>query len=227
MSKTKISDFDTSLNQTLSKTTRFAPRILLGLLLMSSIALLISAFSFERRLGESSLALSDNNGWNTAQLEVDHQDLMLSLAQGLPPEGVDVESFVVSPAALQNIRTEFDIFYSRVDIFEQRLRHLLSSEDLMAQFTELKAIRDDLANRIDSIEAPDVVALLAFQQAVIDSYPIARKISLDALQESERQAHEARRHEYGVFQVFLVQSIVLVALMALSAFLAMRIWRDL
>lgn len=227
MSKTKISDFDTSLNQTLSKTTRFAPRILLGLLLMSSIALLISAFSFERRLAESSLALSDNNGWNTAQLEVDHQDLMLSLAQGLPPEGMDVESFVVFPAALQNIRTEFDIFYSRVDIFEQRLRHLLSSEDLMAQFTELKAIRDDLANRIDSIEAPDVVALLAFQQAVIESHPIVRKLSLDALQESERQAHEARQHEYGVFQVFLVQSIVLVALMALSAFLAMRIWRDL
>lgn len=227
MSKTTISDFDTSLNQTLSKTTRLAPRILLGLLLVSSIALLISAFSFERRLGEASLALNDNNGWNTAQLEVDHQDLMLSLADALSHTDLEHREGLVSEAELAAIKQEFDIFYSRVNIFEQRLAHLLSSEDVMAQFTELKAIRDDLANRIDSIEDPDVVALLAFQQAVTESYPIVRKLSIDALQESERQAHEARRHEYGVFQVFLVQSIVLVALMALSAFLAMRIWRDL
>ena len=227
MNKTSISDFDTSLNQSLSKTTRLAPRILLGLLLVSSIALLVSAFSFERRLGETSLALNDNNGWNIAQLEVDHQDLMLALSQALPSDRVDQDDFVVAPAALQKVRQEFDIFYSRVNIYEQRLSHVLTSETLMAQFTELKAVRDDLATLIDSIDSPDVPRLLEFQQMVIDSYAGMRAFTIGSLQEAERQAHEARRHEYSVFQVFLVQSIVLVALMALSAFLAMRIWRDL
>lgn len=227
MRESKISDFDTSLNQTLSKTTRLAPRVLLGLLLVSSVALLISAFSFERRLSESSLAFNDNNGWNIAQLEVDHQDLMLSLAMALSHSDMEHHEGLVTEAELAEIKQEFDIFYSRVTIYEQRLSHVLTSEALMTEFKKIKAARDEMATLIDSIETPDIPRLLEFQQMVTDIYPGMRSFTIDSLQEAERQAHQARRHEYSVFQVFLVQSIVLVALMALSAFLAMRIWRDL
>ena len=227
MKKPTILDFDTSLNQTLSRTTRLAPRVLLGLLMVSSIALLISAFSFEQRLSETSFAMSDNNGWNVAQLEVDQQDLMLSLANALSHSDMEHREGLISEVELAEIKQEFDVFYSRVDLFEHRLKHLLSSGALMEMFRELKVARQEMADQIDSISSPDIQALLIFQEMVVKCYPKVRTITITALQESERQAHQARRHEYSVFKIFLVQSIVLVALMALSAFLAMRIWREL
>ena len=227
MSKTTISDFDTSLNQTLSRTTRFAPRILLGLLLVSSIALLISAFSFERRLDNVHLANSDNTGWIVAQLEVDQQDLMLRLARALPRSSQDQGDLTVSPADLQRIKQDFDILYSRITVFEAGLKRLLASDNLMAEFERLKTIRQDLADQIDSIQTPDVAALREFQEAVTAAYPLVREIAVAALQETVSQTAEMRQQERSVFLVFLVQSIVLVALMVLSAFLAMRIWRDL
>jgi hypothetical protein len=104
VSKSTISDFDTILNQTLSRTTRLAPRILLGLLLVSSVALLISAFSFENRLDDVHLANSDNTGWIIAQLEVDQQDLMLRLSRTLPHSAIEREGAVVTAVDLQRIK---------------------------------------------------------------------------------------------------------------------------
>lgn len=227
MTKTTTSDFDTILNQTLSRTTRLAPRILLGLLLVSSIALLISAFSFEKRLDDVHLANSDNTGWIIAQLEVDQQDLMLRLSQTLPHAGADLDEAVVTTGELQRIKQDFDILYSRITVFEAALQRLLVADDLFAEFDKLKAIRQDLADQIDSIDTPDVAALLAFEAAVVEAYPLVREIAVAALQETVAHTAEMRQQDRDVFLVFLVQSIVLVALMVLSAVLAMRIWRDL
>lgn len=227
MTKTTTSDFDTILNQTLSRTTRLAPRILLGLLLVSSIALLISAFSFEKRLDDVHLANSDNTGWIIAQLEVDQQDLMLRLSQTLPHAGADLGEAVVTTGELQRIKQDFDILYSRITVFEAALQRLLVADDLFAEFDKLKAIRQDLADQIDSIDTPDVAALLAFEAAVVEAYPLVREIAVAALQETVSHTAEMRQQDHDVFLVFLVQSIVLVALMVLSAVLAMRIWRDL
>lgn len=227
MSKTTISDFDTVLNQTLSKTTRLAPRVLVGLLLVSSVALLISAFSFERRLGDVYLANTDNTGWIIAQLEVDQQDLMFRLTQTLPPADKVRDDVVVTAVELQRIKRDFDILYSRITVFESALKRLLASDDLLAEFERLKAIRQDLATQIDAIETPDVEALRAFEDSVIAAYPLVREIAVAALQETVSYTARVRQQDHQVFLVFLVQSIVLVALMVLSAFLAMRIWRDL
>jgi len=225
--KTTISDFDTSLNQTLSKTTRLAPRILLLLLLVSSIALLISAFSFERRLDNVHLANSDNTGWIVAQLEVDQQDLMLRLERALPQPGQDLDGHTVTAVELQRIKQDFDILYSRITVFEAGLKRLLASHELVSEFQKLKDIRQALANDIDRIETPDVAALMAFRQSVTEAYPLVRQVAVSALQETVAHTAEMRQQERSVFLIFLVQSIVLVALMVLSAFLAMRIWRDL
>ncbi len=227
MTKTTASDFATSLNQTLNKTTRLAPRVLLGLLLVSSIALLISAFSFQQRLDDINLANSDNSGWIIAQLEVDQQDLMLRLAEVLPKSELRQEGLSVSAAELQQIKQDFDVFYSRVTVFEAALKRLLSSDSIMAEFDKLKIIRDELTEQIDSIETPDVTALQEFQKSVVAAYPLVREIAVSALQETVSHTAAVRQQDRRVFLVFLVQSIVLVFLMVLSAFLAMRIWHDL
>lgn len=227
MTKTTISDFDTILNQTLSRTTRFAPRVLLGLLLVSSVALLISAFSFENRLDDVHLANSDNTGWIIAQLEVDQLDLMLRLSRTLPDSGAEREGAVVTAVDLQRIKQDFDILYSRITVFEAALKRLLVSEELFGEFEKLKVIRQDLADQIDRIETPDIAALRAFEASVAEAYPLVREVAVAALQETVAHTAEMRQQDHDVFLVFLVQSIVLVALMVLSAFLAMRIWRDL
>lgn len=227
MKKNTISDFDTSLNQALSRTTRLAPRVLLLLLLVSSIALLISAFSFERRLEAVQLANSDNTGWIIAQLEVDQQDLMLSLATALPNVGQDPRETKVSTAQLQRIKRNFDILYSRITVFEAGLKRNSASPALLAEFEKLRLLREELANKIDSITTPDIPALEEFRRSVVEAYPLVRGLAVAALQENVAYTAEMRQQERSVFIVFLVQSIVLVALMVLSAFLAMYIWRDL
>lgn len=227
MTKTPTSDFDTILNQTLSRTTRLAPRILLGLLLVSSVALLISAFSFENRLDDVHRANSDNTGWIIAQLEVDQQDLMLRLSRTLPSSTAEQEGAVVTAVDLQRIKQDFDILYSRITVFEAALQRLLASDDLFEEFDKLKVIRQDLADQIDAIQTPDVAALQAFETSVVAAYPLVREVAVAALQETVSHTAKMRQQDHSVFLIFLVQSIVLVALMVLSAVLAMRIWRDL
>ena len=227
MNKTSISEFDTILNQTLSRTTRIAPRILLGLLLISSVALLVSAFSFEKRLDDVQLANSDNTGWIIAQLEVDQQDLMLSLSRTLPRFGAEQDGSVVTTGELQQIKQDFDILYSRITVLEAALKRLLVSDDLFAKFDNLKVIRQSLADQIDNIESPDVGALMTFEASVAEAYPLVREVAVAALQETVAHTADMRQQDHNVFLIFLVQSIILVALMVLSAFLAVRIWRDL
>ncbi|MBO6895539.1 MAG: response regulator [Roseibium sp.] len=173
------------------------------------------------------LANSDNTGWIVAQLEVDHQDLMLRLARALPPSSEGQGDLTVNQTDLQQIKQDFDILFSRITVFEAGLKRLLASGNLMAEFEKLKTIRQDLADHIDSIRTPDVAALREFQDSVTAAYPLVREIAVAALQETVSHTAEMRRQERRVFLVFLVQSIVLVVLMVLSAFLAMRIWRDL
>lgn len=227
MTKATASDFTTNLSQTLNRTTRLAPRVLLSLLLVSSIALMVSAFSFQNRLEDINLANSDNSGWIIAQLEVDQQDLMLRLAEVLPKSELRPDGLTVTTTELQQIKQDFDVLYSRITIFEAALKRLLRSDSMMAEFDKLKIIRNELTEQIDSIETPDVAALQEFQKSVVAAYPLVREIVVSALQETVSHTAAVRQQDRRLFLVFLVQSIVLVLLMVLSAFLAMRIWRDL
>jgi len=209
-----------------SPTRRLSAQILLFLMLVASIALLINALAFKQRLEAIRSANSDNGGWVVAQLEVDHQGLMGVL---------DDAAFAVRPyaprplgaAALARVKQEFDIFYSRVDIFSSTLRRMPISAETQAKVADLKATRETLADRIDAIAEPDAAAIMAFRQAVIDVYPLVRDMTVSALKEITVETARAREEEERLFIRFFVQSLVLLGLMGLGTYLVVRLWREL
>jgi PAS domain S-box-containing protein len=213
-------------DRVVSPTRRRSAQILLFLMLVASIALLINALGFKQRLEAIRSATSDNGGWVVAQLEVDHQGLMGVL---------DAAAFAARPYAarpldaetLTRIKQEFDIFYSRVDIFSSTLRRMPISAEIQSKVADLKAMRESLAERIDAITEPDAVAVMAFREAVIDAYPLIRDMTVSALKEITIETARAREEEERLFIRFFVQSLVLLGLMGLGAYLVVRLWREL
>lgn len=207
-------------------TKRLSAQILLFLMLVSSIALLISAMAFQQRLDAIRSASSDNGGWVVAQLEVDHLGLMLTLDAAALEMRPDVTA-PLSSETLARVKREFDIFYSRIDIFTTSLQRMGVAEELQARADRLKTIRDRLANRIDAIDEKDTGALIAFREAVQASYPMVREVTVAGLQEITTETARVRQEERQLFVRFFLQSLVLFVLMGAGTFLAVRLWHEL
>lgn len=207
-------------------TKRLSAQILLGLMLVASIALLVSAMAFQQRLEHVRSANTDNGGWVVAQLEVDHLGLMQKLDAAVLTTRPEVTA-PLTAETLAMVKREFDIFYSRVDIFSSTLQRMDVSDDLLDRVERLKVVRERLADRIDAIEGDDPAALEAFRTAVDSTYPMVRDITVAGLQEITVETSRAREEEQRLFVRFFMQSLLLFCLMTIGAFLAVRIWREL
>ena len=205
---------------------RISAQVLLFLLLVASVALLINAVGFRQRLESVRTSSSDNVGWVVAQLEVDQQGLMLALMQA-NLEGKASQNEGIPEDDFDRIKREFDIFYSRVDIFSATVRRLPISGQMDAQLVTLSRLRDQLANHIDAITQPDAASLLTFQEAVAAAYPVVRETTTHALREITDQAATDRDIEEALFIRFFAQSMFLFALMGVGTFLVVRLWREL
>ena len=207
---------------------RFTAQILLFLLLVASVALILNALSFRQRLSDVHIAQSDNLGWVIAQLEVDHQGLMLALTK---PEADDFMNgdLAARTKRLELVRREFDILYSRIGIFEATVDRLFTSgeNDMRMQAETLLGVRDDLASKLDAIEEPNAKAMLEFARNVYSAYPTVRGITTKALEETVDMATRSREAEAAQYQRFLVQSVFLVVLMWAGILLVVRLWREL
>ncbi|WP_417727012.1 ATP-binding protein [Roseovarius sp.] len=195
-------------------------------MLISSIALLVSAMAFQKRLDSTRSASTDNSGWVVAQLEVDHLSLMKELDQAVLKSRPEVR-IPLEPNALAQVKKEFDIFYSRIDIFTSTLHRMEVSDSLLAQVDELKVVRERLANWIDAIDATDPIALESFRDKVQSSYPTIRQVAVAGLQEITTETTHLREEEQKLFVRFFVQSLVLFVLMGAGAVLALRLWHEL
>lgn len=208
------------------KNQRSRGMVLLVFLVLSCLALLASALNFQRQLEEVRSADTDNQGWIVAQLEVDHQNMILAaqaalLAGAETPEGFD-------PASFREAQTEFDIFYSRVSVFMAAIRNLGTiPPTLESHLSRLAEARADLAKRIDAITVGDTDALEDFARAAAGHAQLVRTASTAALQQFVIRAQTAREGERAIWKQFLLQSLVLLSLTAISALLAIRMWRDL
>ncbi|WP_375554083.1 ATP-binding protein [Roseovarius mucosus] len=207
-------------------TKRLSAQILLFLMLVASIALLVSAMAFQQRLDAIRSANTDNGGWVVAQLEVDHLGLMQTLDNAVLGTRPDITAPLTSDT-LTKVKRDFDIFYSRVDIFTATLQRMAVSDDLLNRVERLKVARERLANRIDAIKGDDPKALEAFRTAVDATYPMVRDITVAGLQEITIETSRARVEEQRLFVRFFIQSLLLFCLMAIGAVLAVRLWREL
>lgn len=214
------------MDRVVSPTRRRSAQILLFLMLVASIALLINALAFKQRLGAIRSASSDNTGWVVAQLDVDHKGLLRVLdraVMGYSPDSTPA----IDMATLNRIKQEFDVFYSRVDIFAATLGRIPITPKTEGKVAVLKAMRDRLTEQVDEITEPDSAAVRAFRQAVIDTFPLTREMTVLALQEISAETARAREEEERLFVRFFIQSVMLLGLMGLGTYLVVRLWREL
>ncbi|MDX5414195.1 MAG: response regulator [Rhodobacterales bacterium] len=194
-------------------------------LVMSSIAMVYSAQSFRDRIDAVRASDSDNAGWLISQLDVDHKALALAidrmlLAESFPRQDAD-------GAGLDQVRLRFDIFYSRVNTVLASLQREPITALLKERLIRLDMTRDDLAAEIDTLPEDDLPALLDFAASVERAGTVVRDITTLALQFHVSQSDLVRDMERSLLKRFWIQSLVLLALMIVSAVLAVRLWREL
>ena len=207
------------------RTRRNTGFILLVLLLVSCIGLLASALKFDDRLEAVRAADSDNQGWLVAQLEVDFQAFIIAIATASQTLDTRSDSDMVS--LYNDAILRFDIFYSRTSVLAASLNNRVLATRLEAKLQDLLNLRNDLADRVDAIEPGDIAALRALGADLPSYEPLVRDVSTMAMQEFIDVAQSMRLEEKALWQRFLLESLILLTLTSMSAFLAVRLWLDL
>ncbi len=201
--------------------------VLLVFLVLTCIALVISAQSLRDRIDAVRAADSDNMGWLIAQLDVDYKAILLA-ANGyiINTLGPDLEE-LPSTEAFDDVRFKFDIFYSRVDtVLAAMTRHDLPG-DLVAALDRLRKARSSLTETIDAITAPDRNQVLAFTKDLQNHADLIRNVTTQSLQYQVGETKTARTLEKMHLQRFWLQSLFLLVLMISASLLAARLWREL
>ena len=204
---------------------RLGGAILLGLLILSSVALIFSAANFDRRLNEVRDADTDNQGWIVSQLEVDHQALVIAASDALisgTENGGPVEA-----ARWDRLQTEFDVFYSRIGVFAAAMRNAGLPADFAEDLADLQRVRGQLAERIDALSPDDIEGLRDFTTLLRDEQDRVRRLVTHGLQVFIDQAQQAREREREIWLFFLIETLVLLSLVLASGVFALRLSRAL
>jgi PAS domain S-box-containing protein len=204
---------------------RFTAFFLLILLVLSCAALVYSAQSFRDRLNDVRSSDSDNAGWLVSQLDVDHKALALAIDRTLMASAYP--EYSMKSGGLDGARLRFDIFYSRVNILLAALNREEIPLGLGERLLTLDDVRNQLAAELDAIADNDLDAVLRFAESVQQAAPLVREITTMSLQYHVAQSDRVREMEQSLLRRFWAQSILLLVLMVGSAFLALRLWREL
>lgn len=199
--------------------------MLLGLLFLSSLALIFSAANFDRRLNQVRDADTDNQGWIVSQLEVDHLSLVIAVEDALG--SAQAGGGQVSPEAWDQLQREFDVFYSRIGVFFAAMQRTGLPEAFAADLSELRGVRDRLTARIDSLAPADVAGLEAFAEHLRSKQPLVRRLVTHGLQVFVDEAQSAREREREIWLFFLIETLVLLSLVLIAAVFAVRLSRAL
>ena len=196
---------------------------LLGLLVVTCGALVATAISLQDRVASVRAADSDNLGWSIAHLRVDHLDAQIALEDAIQ----SAENGVIAQDALDAARQEFDIFYSRIDVSYNKLARVDAPDDLTSQFDSLLVWRETLADRYDAISGNAVVEWQPVLTALRDIKQVVRDVSIGTIVLSVNVEQTRRRDERQLMLQFLVKTMLLGTITAVSAYLAFLLWRDL
>ncbi len=199
--------------------------LLLICLILSAISLIVSVFDFQARLDEVDAADSDNQGWLISQLEVDHRNLLAAVFSSLittSDAGPDL-----SEAELANVVRKFDIYYSRINAVEASLDTLHLPESLSDRMAFLRQDLQSLTTVVDSLTIEDASILAEVAEQLAQSQAAVRDLTTGALQVFTENTSTARERKGQLSRRFQIQSFVLLGMMVLSSFLAVRLWTDL
>ncbi|SPF80052.1 Sensor protein EvgS [Pseudoprimorskyibacter insulae] len=203
---------------------RLTAQVLLGLLLVSCVALIASAFSFQERQNAVRAADTDNQGWTVAQLEVDFLSLRVAVNEAMIAKATDAAA---PEEAWRRARVRFDIFFSRADVLYAAQLHLGVPAEMLTELAALQGKINDLADHIDILLDPSIAEMGAFLSQISDLRPEVRRLSNNMLHHFIVMEETARADERALLFRFMLQSLVLLLLMVVSLYLAVSLWRDL
>lgn len=196
---------------------------LLGLLILTCSALITTAINLQDRVADIRAADSDNLGWGVAHLRVDHLDAQITLQSAI----TDATNGQIDKGQLQLAKREFDVFYSRIDVVSSKLALNEAPENLQSRLAELINARTALTELYDETQSLAVSDWSPILERIKDLRQPVRDLSIDTIAFAVKTEQERRQDERELMLQFLVKTLLLGTVTALSAFLAFRLWRDL
>ena len=210
---------------------RLSVVLLLGLLAVVFVTLIYNAMIFKQQLTETRAASSDSRVWSVVQIEVDHQSLLLALARVEQARQlgalVDGAEDGIPRYALRDVSGAFDILYSRIDIVLSALENAEAPPELLDDLYDIRNIRDELADQIDTVGLSNVAEYDAFSDRVMALSDDIREIALGALSHFVAEAKDSRAQEGLIATRFLTISVVLVAILGAAMVIAFQLRRQL
>ena len=155
------------------------------------------------------LYMAEDSSWVIAQLEVDHQHVLLALQEHLhqtaPQDG-----------SLSEVLLKFDIYFSRVQTV---LSHTATVKDFVAEReefdTRLEIIRNNLSSvtpLVDALRPGDLAGLAQMNALMAEVMPDIRYVVVTAVQTWQRRAQMLRLQREAVLEQFLTAGALALAL---------------
>ena len=155
------------------------------------------------------LYMAEDSSWVIAQLEVDHQHVLLALQEHLnqtaPQDG-----------SLSEVLLKFDIYFSRVQTV---LSHTATVKDFVAERDEfdarLEIIRNNLSSvtpLVDALRPGDFAGVAQMNALMAEVMPDIRYVVVTAVQTWQRRAQMLRLQREAVLEQFLTAGALALAL---------------
>jgi PAS domain S-box-containing protein len=155
------------------------------------------------------LYMADDSSWVIAQLEVDHQHVLLAL-QG------QLNQTPAQDGSLSEVLLKFDIYFSRVQTV---LSHTATVKDFVAEREEfdarLEIIRNNLSSvtpLVDALRPGDLAGLAQMNALMAEVMPDIRYVVVTAVQTWQRRAQMLRLQREAVLEQFLTAGALALAL---------------
>lgn len=155
------------------------------------------------------LYMAEDSSWVIAQLEVDHQHVLLALQEHLNQTGPQDRS-------LSEVLLKFDIYFSRVQTV---LSHTATVKDFVAEReefdTRLEIIRNNLSSvtpLVDALRPGDLAGLAQMNALMAEVMPDIRYVVVTAVQTWQRRAQMLRLQREAVLEQFLTAGALALAL---------------
>ena len=195
----------------------FASRIRVAVALVvlgaSIVGIAVLAVDVMRQINRQSSANSDNVLWSLSQVDVELLTLGTVLAAGDE-----------SPAALQTIRTRFDILFSRLTSFRvgSAFANLRNNPDFKDSFGLLRDFIHDTTPVMDGPDDALRQALPDLRARVGALVPVSHQIALKGLEFFARTSDERRN---GVKDTLIKLALMIMVLVAALAVMLVRVLR--
>ncbi len=155
------------------------------------------------------LYMAEDSSWVIAQLEVDHQHVLLALQEQLNQTAAQERS-------LSEVLLKFDIYFSRVQTV---LSHTATVKDFVVEREEfdarLEIIRNNLSSvtpLVDALRPGDLAGLAQMNALMAEVMPDIRYVVVTAVQTWQRRAQMLRLQREAVLEQFLTAGALALAL---------------